>query len=210
MKKILILFASILLLTGCMRIDKTNLDDLVSGILESKINIYNHTNSGFKYYLPSSLSITKHDEYNEILKDNNYEYYLYVDLVSYYNKSITSYSEDSSAYYSKLITKDNKSGIINVVSNNDGYLVTVTYNYATIQVVAEEKDINKVVSNALIVASTIDYYDDIIKRLLEEDELSSTEETVNIFDNREDTITESDEDISTEDAYDVYDTDVIN
>ena len=46
--------------------------------------------------------------YNEILKDQKYEYYLYVDVVSYYHKTNFSYSINDDAYYSNSIYFDNK------------------------------------------------------------------------------------------------------
>lgn len=220
MKKVLLLFTSLVLLTGCMRIDKTDIDDLVAGILSSKIDVYNHTNKGFKYYLPNNLKSIKRDEYNEILKDRNYEYYLYVDLVSYYNKSITNYKEVDGSYYSKILVNDNNRGVINIVPTKDKYLITVEYNYATVNVVVEESDIKNSLSNALIVVSTIKYNDDIIKKMLEENEFSSSSEIVNIFD----TVSKDEEsesgsaNLENEDDYnyeeevddEIYDPDVIN
>lgn len=218
MKKVLLLFASLVLLTGCMRIDKTDTDDLITGILSSRIDVYNHTNKGFKYYLPNNLKSIKRDEYNEILKDSNYEYYLYVDLVSYYNKSITNYKEVEDSYYSKILVKDNNRGVINIVPTKDKYLITIEYNYATVNVVVEEADIKNSLSNALIVVSTVKYNDDIIKRMLEENEFSSSAEIVNIFDTvsrKEDidngnTNLEDDYDYEEEVDDEIYDPDVIN
>lgn len=220
MKKVLLLFASLVLLTGCMRIDKTNTEDLITGILSSKIDVYNHTNKGFKYYLPNNLKSIKRDEYNEILKSNDYEYYLYVDLVSYYNHSITNYKEIEDAYYSKILIKDNNRGVVNVVPTKDKYLITIDYNYATINVVVEEKDIKDAIANALIVVSTVKYNDDIIKKMLEESEFSSSAEIVNIFDtvaSKENSYNE-DNNYEDENEYDyeeevddeIYDPDVIN
>lgn len=220
MKKVLLLFASLVLLTGCMRIDKTNNEDLITAILASKIDVYNHTNKGFKYYLPNNLKSIKRDEYNEILKNDDYEYYLYVDLVSYYNKSITNYKEVEDAYYSRVLIKDDKRGVVNIVPTKDKYLITIEYNYAAINVVVEEKDIKKSLSDALIIISTVKYNDDIIKKMLEEDEFSSSSEIVNIFDtvSRNEQIEdkddmqydENDENYDEDVDDEIYDPDVIN
>lgn len=220
MKKVLLLFASLVLLTGCMRIDKTNNEDLITAILASKIDVYNHTNKGFKYYLPNNLKSIKRDEYNEILKNDDYEYYLYVDLVSYYNKSIANYKEVEDAYYSKVLIKDDKRGVVNIVPTKYKYLITIEYNYAAINVVVEEKDIKKSLSDALIIISTVKYNDDIIKKMLEEDEFSSSSEIVNIFDtvSRNEQIEdkddmqydENDENYDEDVDDEIYDPDVIN
>lgn len=213
MKKVLIFLIVIIFLTGCVRIDKTNLDDLTANILSSKRIIYNHNNNGFKYYLPKNLKSIKKDEYNEILKDKYYEYYLYVDLVAYYNKSEVKYETVENSYYSKLLHKDDYSGVINIIKRDDNkYLITIHYNYATVQVVVNESDINLSVSNALIVVSSVKYNDDVIKKLLENNEFSSIDEFVNIFDKKvEDNsslgTTYEDKDTSKSDA--IYDPDVI-
>lgn len=213
MKRVLIFLMIIVFLTGCMRIDKTNLDDLTTNILSSKRVIYNHNNNGFKYYLPKNLKSTKRDEYNEILKDKYYEYYLYVDLVAYYNKSEVKYEVMENSYYSRLLQKDDCLGVINVIKREDNkYLIAVDYNYAKVQVVVEEKDINLAVSNALIVVSTVKYNDDVIKKLLENNEFSSIDELVDIFDKKvEDngSLGTIYEDKDTNKSDEIYDPDVI-
>ena len=212
MKRVLIFLLVILLSTGCMRIDKTNLDELATGILASKSSIYNHSNSGFKYYLPKNLKSIKEDEYNEILKGKYYEYYLYVDLVAYYNKSEVDYEVIENCYYSKLLVKDSYRGVINVTKSGNKYLVSVHYNYASVQVVVNESDINSAVSNALIVASSVSYNDDVIKKLLESNDFSSVDEIVNIFEQRHEdngTLGTIDEEYTGEEKNDIYDPDII-
>lgn len=56
------------------------------------------------------------------------------------------------------------------------------YNYAKIEVIVEKEDINKSVTNAMIVLSTITYTDDIVKNLLSIDEVTSSEEKFSVFD----------------------------
>lgn len=212
MKKVLIFLLVILLSTGCMRIDDANLDELTTSILASKSIVYNHNNSGFKYYLPKNLKSIKRDEFNEVLKDKYYEYYLYVDLVAYYNKSEVEYKIIENSYYSKLLVKDSYRGVINVTQNGDKFLVSVHYNYASVQVVVNEGDINLAVSNALIVASTVKYNDDVIKKLLESNDFSSIDEIVNIFEQTHEdsgTLGTIEDEYTGEDKKDIYDPDVI-
>ena len=42
------------------------------------------------------------------------------------------------------------------------------YNYAKIELMVEEKDINQVVTNSIIMLSSINYNDDIIKNMMGE------------------------------------------
>lgn len=212
MKKVLVFLLVILLSTGCTRVDEANIDDLTTAILASKNVVYNHNNSGFKYYLPKNLKLIKKDEFNEVLKGKYYEYYLYVDLVAYYNKSEVEYKVVENSYYSKLLEKDSYRGVINVIPNGEKYLVSVNYNYASVQVVVNENDINSAVSNALIVASTVKYNDDVIKKLLESNEFSSIDEIVNIFEQRQEdsgTLGTIDDEYAGEEKDSVYDPDII-
>lgn len=212
MKKVLISILLLILTTGCVSINDASLEELIDTTLNSKYKLYNHVNRGYKYYLPRELKTTKQDEYNEIIKSKYYDYYLYIDLVSYYNKVKYNYKENNELYYSKLLKKDDFFGILNITHlENDEYLVNVTYNYASIEVKVKEKDINAVVTDALVILSTIEYNDDVIKNLLDENILSSVEENVQVFDKETD---ETDylevEDIYTGNEEEDYDPDVIN
>jgi hypothetical protein len=170
--------------------------------------MFNQVSSGYKYYLPRGLRAIKQDENNQIIKSSKYDYYLYVDLVSYYNKISLSYEETSNIYYSKLINGD-KMGIINITElKDDLYYINVKYNYATIQAKVKKKDINEGVANSLIIASSVIYNDEIIANLMKNDEISSAEEVINIFD----TNTGESNQLEYQDDYeddDVYDPDMI-
>ena len=116
---------------------------------KSKDNkLYNVHYSGYKYYLPQGLNVNSSKKYNEILNDDKYKYYLYVDLVSYLKKTELSYKVNENAYLS--MTLDDK-GYLEINEKNDKYLIEIMYNYAKIEVIVEKEDINKCVTNALIV-----------------------------------------------------------
>lgn len=181
MKRFLIVIVSLLFICGCVRLDNASLDDLITETLSSKYKLYNHINSGYKYYLPRTLSSSVKDEYNEIIKSKYYDYYLYVDLVAYNKKVSSLYEEDPTIYYSKLLENDGKSGLINVKKIGDEDLVNIIYNYGKIEVKCEHKDLNEVVTNSLVILSSITYVDDVINKLLSESEFSSADEQVNIF-----------------------------
>lgn len=168
--------------TGCVKINDASIDTLVDETINSKYKLYNHINSGYKYYLPRNLKSTVTDEYNEIIKSKYYDFYLYVDLVAYHNKKTSIYEEDNELFYSKLIDKDEKSGIINVKDIGNEYLIKIIYNYAKIEVKCEHKDLNEVVTESLVILSSITYIDDVIASNLNKNEFASAEEQVNIFD----------------------------
>ena len=84
-KLIICILISFLFISGCTKISDTSYDDILNTI-SIKNNKQNTYNSTFKFYLPNELSVINYDEYNEILISENYKYYLYVDIISYYEK----------------------------------------------------------------------------------------------------------------------------
>ena len=76
-----ILVITLLLLCGCTNINNASVQDITKEVLGSKINSYNEYRTGYKYYLPQGLNVNSSKKYNEILNDDKYKYYLYVDLV---------------------------------------------------------------------------------------------------------------------------------
>lgn len=182
-KRILLVLLILFLTSGCVNINKVSKDELIDTIIADKHNLYNHINKGYKYYLPRGLKSEKVDEFNDIIKGADIDYYLYVDLVSYENKIDILYEENSDYYYSKIFEYgNNQKGIVDIVSKEDKYIVKITYNYATIEAKCSEEDINDVITNSLIIVLSIDYNDDVIKKLLDSNNFSGTEEPVNIFD----------------------------
>lgn len=181
MKKILIIIC-LLFITGCSDIRKQSYDDIINNIATraNKDNVYR---TGYNYYLPRGMQVADSTLYNEAITDARYKYYLYVDIVSYYKKVTKDYSVNDNALVSKKLDYDGKFGYVEVnLLKNDKYLVEIMYNYAKIEVIVEKEDINKSVTNAMIVLSTITYTDDIVKNLLSIDEVTSSEEKFSVFD----------------------------
>ena len=181
MKKIIILILSITLLCGCTKIDNNNIEQIINKIISSKSNNANEYKNGYKFYLPSNLMIDKINERNIVFRENGLKYYMFVDIVSYYHKVENSYKIKDNAYMSKLINYDNKSGYIEINLKNDKYLIEIMYNYAKIEVIVNSNDIASAITNSLIILTSVNYNDDIIDNLLEEDVLNYSEETFNIF-----------------------------
>ncbi len=182
MKKIFLLGAILLFLTGCTTINKSSIDGLIGTILNSRIKTVNVSRYGYRYYLPKGLSIKTSNSFNEVFVSKKNKYYLYVDVVSYNNKTNFTYEVNRKAKFSKAIDYQGKKGYIEINNyKNDKYLIEIMYNYAKIEVVGYEKDFKEIVTYAMDVISSITYNDNVIKNYLSNNILESSEEQFDIF-----------------------------
>lgn len=186
MKRICLLIFILLMVCGCSNIEKKSVDDVLAQS-NTSIKNTNQYRTGYKYYLPTNMSILKSEKLNEELYDGHHKYYMYVDLVSYFNKTDVTLDKDK-AYYSKEFIIDNNKGFLVISVNNDKYLIEIIYNYAKIEVMVDKENINDAVTNSLIILSSIKYNDNIIDNMLGEDILNYNEEKFTIF---KDTTSES-------------------
>ena len=181
MKRAIVLIVTVLLLSGCVNIAKSDYNEIINEAVSSNKNIYNTYRSGYKFYLPSGLYIENSKDYNEVIKSGDDLYYLYIDIISYLNKKESPYVINEKSLYSDSISHQNKSGYIEINEQKEKYLVEIMYNYAKIEVMVDEKDLKKSVSNAIIILSSIKYNDGILENLTKENVLSYSEENVDIF-----------------------------
>ena len=181
MKKFFILIIIIISLCGCKNINNKNIEDLMADLSVSNNKGINQYRTGYKYYLPSNLSSISSKGLNEVLFNGKDKYYLYVDLVSYYEKNDFEYKESQEVYYSKILSNNDKKGILEINVKNDKYLIEIIYNYAKIEVIVDEDNINEAIINSFVVLSSIEYQDDIIQNIMGEDILNYSEEKFNIF-----------------------------
>ena len=182
MKKTFILVLFMLLVCGCKNIYKMSIDEISSNSINSKKAHPNIIRVGYKYYKPLLMSIIHTDNYNEILRNDDTNYYLYVDLVSYHKKVESNYEENDISYYSHAINTENGKGYIEINEIKDNqYIIEIMYNYAKIEVVVDSKDINKAVAYSLSILTSIKYNDKIIENAMGKNVLSYHEEAVNIF-----------------------------
>ena len=182
MKKKILLIVFMFLLTSCTTINNKDYYSLIDEVINSKYNINNEYRTGYKYYTPSGLTSVNSTDYNEVLQSSKYNYYLYVDVVSYYNRVIKDYEENNNAFYSKEINHDDKYGYIEInLQDNKKYLIEIMYNYAKIEVMVEESDIRYAVTNSMIILSSIDYNSDILSSIIGDNVLEFNEETFDIF-----------------------------
>ncbi len=185
MKKVLCLLATVLLLCGCSKINDKNYDELINSVVASNYKIENTYRTGYKYYTPTNMDILNTLDYNETLADDNYKYYFYVDVVSYYNRVIEKFKEDDKAVYSKSINYEDKYGYIEINKWKNGkYLLEIMYNYAKIEVIVDEENIKSAITNSMVVLSSVKYNNNLLESIVGENVLTAKEIEFNIFETK--------------------------
>lgn len=182
--KILFIMLSVFLLSGCtaVRITTDNIDTIVNVVLSKDNILYNTIGKGYKYYKPRGVTYIDTSEYNEKLYSKGNYYYLYVDINSYFYKKEFTYTENNKSYYSRYIDVDDKTGYLEINKQDNGYyLVEFLYNYAKIEALVQEDEIDDVVLNSTYILSTIKYNSDVIKLMLNDDYFTNQEEKYDIF-----------------------------
>lgn len=182
-KLVIVVLLTSLLLTGCtmVRIDTKSIDNIIGVILEKNNTLYNQVGKGYKYYVPRGVTYMDTIGFNDILYSNGIYYYLYIDAVGYINKIESEYEVKEDAYYSKKIDENNKQGYLEIIQQEDKYLINFKYNYAIITALVNKDDINSVVLNATYILSTIKYNDNVISLMLKEDYFINREEQFTDF-----------------------------
>ncbi len=215
MKRILLILIIVIGLCGCTNLKDLSYDDIIN-TLNSNPKVANTFKKGYKFYVPSGLSIKDAGTNYVILNNNNCNYYLYFDLISYNSKTENNYEIDKNAYYSQKFFKQNKSGYVEVnLSKNNKYLIEIMYNYAKIEVMVDEGLIKKALINSINILNSIKYDDLIIENLLNDDNLDYTEEIFDIFESREKNsnildYVEDNEVYNTDNNDEIVDTDYLN
>ena len=182
MKKLFLLVAILFILTGCTCVQSSSIEEILNQSMNSLVNVVNVNRKGYSYYLPRGLNIKSSNDYNEIISDEKYLYYLYVDIVSYNSKIAFNYNANKEAYYSASLANNGQKGYIEINNyENDQYLIEIMYNYAKIEVIAYENDINRVVAYAMSILTSITYNDSVIENYLGDDIFLSSEESYDIF-----------------------------
>lgn len=186
MKRIFLIVVLCILVCGCVDINKSSIDEILTDSLNSELKFYNTSRNGYKYYIPKGVKTLGKNDYNELLSDGTYKYYMYVDVLSHYNKVSFDYIKKTNAYYSNVLKNDDKFGYLEIKKmKNEKYLIEIMYNYAKIEVMVEESDINKTIANAISILSSVEYNDTILENLLGNNKLSFSNEEYNIFETAE-------------------------
>lgn len=182
MKKYLLLFLSLISLTGCTNIKNADYNTIINTSLQSTISPQNEYRAGYTYYLPKGLRIIKNEGNNEIFAHENNLYYLYVDKVSYYNKVTADYVEKTDVEFSKKLQTENQFGYVEIKKTaKEQYFIEIMYNYAKIEVIVPKEQINNALSYSLGILSSIKYQDTVLQSIMEENVLNSSEVEYNIF-----------------------------
>lgn len=182
-KKLVILIIISFCISGCTinKLDTNNYDSLIDNILLQKLNVRNTVFEGYSYYIPHGLKYIDKNEYNSLLSDRyNNEYYIYVDVVSYYHKVKNKYKVDDHAYYSKKINNKN-GGYFEINEINDKYFVEAMYNYVKIEVYTSKDSLSDVVANVCEILSSVKYNDNVLRTIIGDKVLNYKEESFNIF-----------------------------
>ena len=185
---VLLLFAVLLLMTGCTVTTLSNVDvgSNIKTILTDKAELYNVYFEGYKYYVPKGLQFVNKDHYNAKFTDSlGNKYYLYVDAISYFHKIENTYEENETSHYSRKLNYSKKTGYIQIDKQKDGkYLINFMFNYAKMEAYVSEEDLISVVNNMAYVLRSITFNDKVLESLIGENILSYQEETFNLFDTK--------------------------
>ena len=182
MKKKFLCLCLLIICTGCSNLKNLDYEQILNTAFNSNYNITNENRKGYLYYLPKGMRIIKSTGNNEILSKNQDLYYLYVDLVSYYNKVESEYKEKKDVIFSKNIKKDDKFGYLEIKkTTNEKYFIEIMYNYAKIEVIVKEEKLKETLAYCSSILTSINYQDTVLKSLMDENSLKSSEVMYNIF-----------------------------
>lgn len=213
MKKFLLMIIAILFLTGCTDVKSKNYDDVINSSLNKKYKYVNIYREGYSYYLPKGLKVLLNTETSDVITDNRYNYYLYVDRISYNKQVANSYQVVKNAYYSNVFNFDDKSGYLEITGlQNNKYLIEIMYNYAKIEVIVDKDDINTSLSYAITVLSSMKYNSKVIANLIDKGTTEFKEEEYDIFStvNNDSNVLKFRETYTEEENENIPDTDLIN
>lgn len=187
MKKFTLLIAILLFVTGCtmVRVDTSNIDNIVNVVLSKENRLYNHIGKGYKYYIPRGVTYIDTIEFNDKLySDGNY-YYLYIDAISYYYQKEINHTKSNDSYYYKDININGKNGYIDIKQVDDKFLIDFMYNYAHVESLVKKENINEVILNSSYILSTVKFNNNVIRIMLNEDYFKYKEEKFQLFENDE-------------------------
>lgn len=183
-KKYLFLILLLFILTGCAPLKQQNIDQLLAVLLNQKNQLQNVVFDGYKYYVPRGMKLVNKEEYNaQLLDENNFTYYFYVDVVSFYNQELLNYAVNEDSYYSKKLNYQNKEGYLEItkINNDDNYFIEYMYNYGKIEVYTKGKYINEVITQASSILSSIQFNQSVLETIIGNKVLDYKEETYNVM-----------------------------
>lgn len=183
-KMIILLLIFAIMLTGCSikTLDDNDLGSNVKYILSKKNNIYNVYFDGYKYYVPKGINFIEKEEYNALLRDKyDNKYYLYVDAISYYNKTSIKYKVNNNCHYSKKIKENGKEGYLQIDEVNGKFFVQYVYNFSKIESLVSKESLVDSVTNMSFILRSVKFNDTVLESLIGNNILSYKEENYSLF-----------------------------
>lgn len=182
---LIVIFVVSLFTTGCtaVRIDTSDIDNIVDVVLSKENVLYNHIGKGYKYYIPRGVTYIDTIEFNDKLYSDGDYYYLYIDAISYYHNKTIEHKKSKNSFFYKEIDDNGKKGYIDITIQNDKYLVDFMYNYARIETLVSKEKINSVILNSSYILSTVKFNNNVIRIMLNEDYFKYKEEKFELFEN---------------------------
>lgn len=163
MKKIILMVAIALILTGCTKITD-NMDAIVNETIgQSEVRV-NTVSTNYELYLPIGVRQVTDSQYNQKFKIRDQYIYLYIDVVSYFYKNTLNYSSsDTYDYYYKQLDSNGKTGYVGISKvEDDKYFTEIVYNYSKIEFYSDLEDLPVVLANSLIIQNSIKFNDNMI------------------------------------------------
>jgi hypothetical protein len=170
-------------LTGCTvkQVDNKDINKIVDTILNKSISLSNQTSIGYKYYVPRGVRVVDSTSYNEKLFSGGYTYYLYVDVVSYHFKKVSTYEVNKKSYFSKELNYNKRKGYLQITKIGNSYFIEMMFNYAKVETYVAKNDIWQTVANISYILDSLKFNDVTIKRLFDENVLNFDEKKYEIF-----------------------------
>lgn len=193
-KKCLLLIFLLVLTTGCKTINNTGIEQILSTVLKQKSNLSNVVFDGYKYYVPRGIKFSNKEEYNATLIDEyNQIYYLYVDVISFYNNEQLDYKENKKAYFSKKLQYQDKQGYLEItkVGTKDDYFLEYMYNYGKIEAYVKKDNIEEVLIQTSSILSSLQFNRTILETIIGNKVLNYREETYDVMKPKGNIATES-------------------
>lgn len=207
MKKILWLFALLVLVTGCSieKVSDVSYDHIADAVLNRDFTLHNVSLDGYYYYLPKGAILQEKNELNSIIRYQNMNFYLYVDVISYYHKVPGSFVEHSDRYYSKKLEYGDNFGYLEISKIKDYYFVEFMYHYAKIEAFVPENMMAESIYQMATILSSVKYHDTILESLIGENIFNYSEERFDILKPKTDQGIENSLDFDYDQLYEDYD-----
>lgn len=188
MKKLFLLISVLLLVTGCsfVNVKEQSYEEIVSSIMYGHQNLKNVSLEGYSYYLPKGVTLKNNNSNNSILYYNHRKMYLYVDIVSYYNKIESKFKKATDNYVSFEIDHGDKKGYLDITKIKDDYFVEFMYNYSKIEGYVKYDDLKQTVTKMAYILDSINYNDKVIDTLVGTNLLDYGDEVFDIFKSKRD------------------------